>query len=156
MSLGIATCRVGYVVFESPQFLVEWGVADVKRKSEGDTIDRICALLAWYFPDVLVLEDVNHASYEKGEHSRRLIKRTAEEAANRSIDVARVTQAEVRQCFGILGANNKSDRARLVAQSYPELLRALPDARKAWATEDYQIPMFDAAAFALLYFKAHE
>src|SRR6266478_3646483 len=75
----------GYVVVESPDKLLDWGVRSHRRK--GDPADvlirrRLRPLLALWKPSLLVIRGVRRMSPRKSLFRERLLKRVVAEARN--------------------------------------------------------------------------
>jgi len=153
MALSIATGRVGYAVLEGPRFLVDFGVLDLRGANDNERITKIVETIAWNLPDILVLEDVKAKGCMKGARSRVLIKRIKLETSLRAIDIVMISRLDVRRFFAPLDGRNKDVIARTVANHFPELLRALPRERRPWVPEQYRMALFEAASYALVYFK---
>lgn len=152
MAISIASGRVGYAVLEGPQFLIDWGVLDVRGVNDKERISKIVETIAWNLPDILVLEDVKAKGCMKGARSRVLIKRIKSESSLRAIDTVMISRMDVRCLFAPLHGHNKDVIARTVANHFPELLRALPRERRPWDAEQYRMTLFEAASYALVYF----
>ena len=156
MALAMASGRAGFVVLEGPRFAINWGDIDLRGLSEQAIINKIVAKIAWFLPDVLILEDAKAKGCRKGDTSRKLIKHIEKQAELRAIDVRFIARLAVRRFFGPQGETNKDKIARLVARQLPELERELPKTRKSWDPEQYRMALFEAASYALTYFKTHE
>jgi hypothetical protein len=139
----------GYVVFEGPDFLVDWGVRNVRGPKNSCCVQAISHLIEHYTPDVLVLEDGDARDSRRRERVRKLIDELIELAAANGVRVHRVSRTKVGQVFARLGATNKHRVASVIAVRFPELAPRLPPERKPWMSEDRRMAIFDAAAFAL-------
>jgi hypothetical protein len=81
-----------------------------------------------------------------------LLRQIAREAVGTEIKVCRISRADVTGVFSTPGGRTKHEIARLIALRLPELKSRLPPERKPWMSEDYGMAIFDAAAFALVFF----
>ncbi|MGB0747131.1 MAG: hypothetical protein ACPGO3_00150 [Magnetospiraceae bacterium] len=151
----MASGRVGFVVLEGPHFAIDWGVMDLRGKSEQAVIDMIADKIAWFLPDVLILENPKDKSCRKGDTSKALIKRVEKQASLRSIEVRFVARAVANRFFYIDGKVNKDKIASVILQQLPELGRA-PTKRHPWDPERFRMAMFEAAGYALAYYKSQE
>ena len=153
MSVAISTGRIGFAVFEGLPFLVDWGTLDMRGANNDERIERICATLAWYLPDAVIVEDVKAEGCMKGARTRLLVERFKKEAKLRKINVEAISRVKVRELFAPLGGRNKDVIARIVTSQFPELSRSLPSKRQTWGHEYYGMATFEAVSFALVYFK---
>mgnify|MGYP003664900420 FL=1 len=106
--------------------------------------------MAWYLPDLIVLEDVQMAGCRKGAASRRLVTDIRKEAVRRRIGITFVSRLEVRRHFADQGGANKDLVARIVCNHLPELIRLLPEPRRTWQPEQHCMPVFEAASMAIV------
>jgi hypothetical protein len=162
MTKGSATTRVlaidptrrgiGYVVFETPEFLVDWGVKNVRRPNDASSLKAIVRLVQRCRPEVVVIEDTASSGSRRRGSADLLLRQIMREASRAEIRVCRISRADIVAEFSSLGGRTKYEIARLVAQRLPELQSRLPPERKAWMSEDQRMAIFDAAAFALTFF----
>lgn len=141
----------GFVVFEEPDTLVDWGHAHVRPCSHARCLARIAELLSWYTPNIIVVEDWKHQSSRRRERVRKLLSEVCRLTEESSAEVARVPQRLVRETFSNFGAFTKDEIARIVVNEFPELEPRLPPPRKIWMSEDERMSIFDAAAFLMTY-----
>ncbi len=144
----------GYVVFEGPEFLVDWGVRSVHSPKNPRCAESAARLIDLYRPDVLILEDASATGCRRQARVRGLLDELVTLARQRGVRVHRVSRQNVRKTFASQGASNKYRIARVIATRFPELTPHLPPERKPWMSEDQRMAMFDAAAFALAFFLA--
>jgi hypothetical protein len=72
-------------------------------------------------------------------------------AETRKISVNLFSQEQVRRTYFADGLGTKQEIAELIAQRFPdELGSRLPQKRKAWMSEKYQMGIFDAVALAVM------
>jgi hypothetical protein len=136
----------GYVVIEEPDWLVDWGVCQVRTDKRERTLHKIADLIRRFGPDIVVIEATRHQHCRRGQHARDLIERIAALARTMDVAVRRVSMATVREHYADLGASNKDAVARLVADRFPELESFLPPRRRPWMPEDERMAIFDALA----------
>lgn len=142
----------GFVVFEGPERLIDWGVARVVQNSYSGSLDRIDALIDHYRPDGVILEDCKDKWSRRGLRARRLIGAITRLARARGLELHTVSRTGVRKAFADAGAVTKEEIAAEIASRFPELAPRLPPPRKVWMPEDRRMAIFDAASFALAYF----
>lgn len=138
-----------YVVFEGPDFLVDWRERNIRGQKNKSSLEAIAQLIESYRPDVLVLEDPRSAECRRWPRVQLLIHELADQAARMNIKTWRISRTRVKKAFGTA---NKFEMAKAIASRFPELEPRLPPERRQWMSEDLRMAIFDAAAFALVYF----
>jgi hypothetical protein len=145
-----STRGFGYVVLEGPHSLVDWGVKAVRSHQRNlASLTRVRELLAFYQPDVLVLENYQGRGSHRAKRVRTLINLIAAHAAEKRITTAAYSRSDLRTSFGV---KTKREIAEAIAREFPELEPRLPPVRKIWMSEDVRMNIFDAAALALTFF----
>jgi hypothetical protein len=135
----------GYVVFEGPDHLIDWGVRHVQGQKNKASLQAVAELIARYHPHILVVEDTSAKGCRKRGRVKELLKALETRAALSGLSVRRIARQRVRQVFLARGIRNKGQMARSIAARFPELARHLPPERKPWMSEDLRMAMFDAA-----------
>src|SRR6266849_5467709 len=144
----------GYVIFEGPDFLIDWGVRHAEGPLTKASIAAAAELITHYHPRIMLLEDVAAKGCRRCRRVRELVEALDRYGRERGLTVRKVAQARVKRTFLPLGIRNKNQMARFVAARFPELTRSLPPERKSWMSEDLRMAIFDAAALALAFFLA--
>jgi hypothetical protein len=142
----------GYVIFEGPVFLIDWGLREVDGPKNKASIAAAAELISRYRPQIIVLEDVAAKGCRRRRRVRELVDSLEQYGRERGLTVRKVAQARVKRTFLPLGIRHKNQMAQLVAARFPELGHYLPPERKAWMSEDCRMAIFDAAALALALF----
>jgi hypothetical protein len=156
MAIAPTSHGFGYVVFDTPDLLIDWGVKDVRKNKVPDSVLKARVLMHMLQPEVLVLEDAHHPSSRRSQRVRELIDAIADLAKDQGIAVARWSRGDVLSIFCRLGAQSKDDIAGAVAKVLPELAPRLPRRRRIWESEHYSMAIFEAAALALTHFARRE
>jgi Holliday junction resolvasome RuvABC endonuclease subunit len=138
----------GYVIFEGPDRLIDWGVRHVQGQKNRASLKAVSDLIDRYRPQVLVVENTSPTGCRKRTRVRTLLAVLERRAASRGLAVRRIGRERVRKAFLARGIRNKDQVARSIAARFPELGRHLPPERKPWMSEDLRMAMFDAAAMA--------
>ena len=141
----------GFVCFEEKMRLIDWGHMSVKPKNSEVLLDLVGAHIAWYNPQVVILEDWTHPSSRRRKRVKKLLADLADYVLSANCEVECYAPHEIARCFA-LGKITKHEIAEIVANLYPELGPRLPPKRKIWQSEDERTSFFDAAALALTYF----
>jgi Holliday junction resolvasome RuvABC endonuclease subunit len=148
-----STRGFGYAVFEGPKSLVDWGVKSVRTRQKNlASIRKVRELIAFYRPDVLVIEDYDGLGSRRAKRIQNLINLMTAHAAEERIAIASLSRSEVRACFSSTGSTTKRRIAESIAQEFPELEPRLPPVRRIWMSEDSRMNIFDAAAFGITFF----
>lgn len=142
----------GYVVFEGSHLLVDWGERNIRGVKNAGSIDAVARLIKLYQPDALVVEDPSSADCRRWPRVQLLIREIIGQAALMNINARRVSRAKIRKTFSASRASTKYEIAKAIASRFPELAPRLPAERKPWMSEDTRMAIFDAAAFALVFF----
>ncbi len=144
----------GYVIFEGPDFLIDWGVRHGEGPKNKASTAAAAELIARYHPRIMVLEDVAAKGCRRRRRLRELVDALDHYGRERGLTVRRIPQTAVKKTLLRSGIRNKNQMERFVAERFPELARYLPPERKPWMSEDLKMAIFDAAAFALAFFLA--
>ena len=142
----------GYVIFEGPNFLIDWGVRHVEGPRNKASIAAAAELITRYRPRIMVLEDVTARGCRRRRRVRELVEVLDRYGRERGLTVRKIAQTKVKRTLLPFGIRNKNQTAQFVAARFPELARYLPPERKPWMSEDLRTAIFDAAAFALASF----
>lgn len=150
LAVDVRPRQLGYVGIELPDRLLNFGVSRFKSDEAGGL--RLVALLATFRPSVLVLRRIRPGSWRDRPRTRTIMRLMRRVARRSSIKVAFVSERQLRACFRTQGCSTKHEIASLLARKFPELAWQLPPhRRKPWEPEHWRMPMFDAAALAVVY-----
>lgn len=138
----------GLAVVEGVNSLVDWDVKRVRQDLNNGSMERIEKAVAFFQPDVIVMEE----GTDRSSRVRALMKRIVTFAGKRDIQVVVLSRVQVRRVFFSDGLGTKDALAELLAQRFPdELAMHLPPKRRAWMSEDHRMAMFSALAVALAF-----
>jgi len=143
-------CGFGYVLFEGPERLIDWGVTHVQGVKNRASVAAAGHLISRYRPQLMVLEDVEARRCLRRPRVRELVQALERYGRERGLTVRKLAQTTVKKTFSPLGIRNKNQMARSIAARVPELARQVPPERKPWMSEDARMALFDAAALALV------
>jgi Holliday junction resolvasome RuvABC endonuclease subunit len=141
----------GWVLFEGPLSVVDWGLASAKASRNARLIVRFERLLNRYEPAVLVLEEFEGRD-GRADRIQMLCRQMIHLAASRGMDTPVFRRAAIRAVFSGAGATTRYEIAQVIAQHINSLSHRLPSKRKRWQSEDARQSLFDAAALALTHF----
>jgi hypothetical protein len=143
----------GYVVFEGPDRLIDWGVRHVHGQKNKASLKAASELIDRYHPHILVLEDAGAKGCRKRGRVRELLKAIETRGALRGLTVRKIARERVRRTFLARGIRNKDQMARSIVARFPELVHHVPPERKPWMSEDLRMAVFDAAAMVAALFR---
>jgi hypothetical protein len=137
-----------FALFEGPWAPVDWGAVELHCEDKNAAcLRRVSRLVARYGPDVIVLK-ATPTGFRSGRVC--LLNTAIEDLAQRQgIWTVRYSRAQVQQHF----AGTKHDIALAIAKHIPAFERFVPPVRKPWMSEDARMGIFDAAAWALVFFQ---
>jgi len=142
----------GYVVFEGPQKLVDWGVRDIRQDKNRQSLEKVRDLVGWYSPDVLVLENCTVPASRRSARIKRLTRAVLRLAQRQKLTTRSYARAEIKAAFAEIGAKTRYEIAQAIAEQVPDLGLWLPPPRKIWQSEDPRMSIFDAASLASAFF----
>ena len=143
----------GWVLFERPMSLVNWGIASTHNDYATWCMARFEKLVDLYRPQVLVLETrPADKGFSKG-RARLLSKAMQGFCANRDIEVHRYAYAEVTEALVAKPVEKRRAIVEAVAGIFPILRDRQPRPRRPWESEDGRRCLFDAAALGVAHFR---
>jgi len=153
--LDLRSRRFGYVIFEGPQTLLDWGIRTYAEEKRSSLERRLNDLQSMFAPSVILVRK----AVERNRISQLMIRlalRTLTVFAKRTlITVFLVDESSLRAFFSREAKLNKHDIARMIADRFPELSWRLPPKRKPWQSEPTRQSIFDAASLGVFYFAEH-
>lgn len=146
---------MGWIAFEGPFAPYDWGMVGTPagRSKNERCLRKIDRLLDRLTPEVLVLEAFEKPGSIRRSRTANLARAIVALAISRNADVAIYSNANVRACFGSVGASTRREVAEAVARQIPAIAHRLPRRRKPWEAEDWWMPLFCAAALALTHYQ---
>jgi Holliday junction resolvasome RuvABC endonuclease subunit len=151
LAIAPSTRGFGFAVLEGLDTLADWGVKSATGDKNTQSLSKLDQLIAYYQPDVLVLEDTSTKPFGRSERIRTLSKQIVTLATTRTVKVKLFSHEQVRRVFFGNGPGTKHDLAEILAQRFPEELGSrLPPKRRPWMSEDSRMDIFDAVALALM------
>ncbi len=158
LAIDLRSRSFGFVAFEGPTRLLDWGVKSFRQGVNEPTIpasEKFAALMDDSSPSTIVLKKRDSETKKRAEMRNELVR----EATKRRISIRSLSQNGVKNAFPDCNCNKYTIAAAL-AKQLPELAPKLPSVRKIWKSEDYRMSIFDAAALGVAYFSrrklAHE
>ncbi len=155
VALEIRPRKFGFVVFEGPTRLLDWGVKSYLGPSahcRATLKKRIRVLLESYAPASVVMRRRNSFSRKAREAILSAVQTIGLEARSRSINLQSLNTQEIKRFFAKRGCTTKHEIASLLGKRFEELSWKVPPTRKSWQCESYHMCMFDAAAAGMTFF----
>lgn len=155
LALEARSRRVGFVVFEGPTRLLDFGIRSCSQPTQRlhEVVAKMMGpLLSHYNPYAVVMRSDNHYSSQNPERLRIATNAIRKEASRCGIELRLLGTKSRKKFFVQVGCNAKHQVAQLIAELFEEIAwRAQPE-RKAWHSESYHTIIFDAAATGLVAF----
>ena len=136
---------------ESPLQAIDYRMVSMRPCRVNSYRLRIKALLDFYKPSVVILED---KLFKKGKRVTKIIETIKEEATKQHLPVHRYSREDIRSFFKTFVGDKvtKYEIASFIANEIPELKPKLKGKRKIWESEDYFMPVFDSFALAMTHY----
>jgi hypothetical protein len=152
LSLDLRARRFGYVVFEGPHALLDWGTRTHAEGERSLLEHRLNSLRSMFAPSIILVRKTRE-THQVGQSIIRHPLHAIKTFAKRVVVAVRVIDgSSIRKFFSKDAKVNKQDVARMVANQFPELSWRLPPKRKPWETEPARQSIFDAASLGVFYF----
>jgi hypothetical protein len=149
IALDIRAQKMGFAVFKGPTKLLDWGIrvyGGPKQRARHAVEKRIIPLLESQVLSALVIRKVHVHSPKTVRQLRRIIKTIRMEARRRSISVNVLSAAAVKKFFAQSGVKTKYEIACTLAEWFEDLAWNLPNKKKTWQSERFNMAIFDAVA----------
>jgi len=154
LALDVHPRSFGFVVFEGPNRMLDWGVRSFRTGANAVKVPastKFLALLDEFRPSAVVIGERLTGRTAK---QTRMLATIERQVRSRRIPVRRVSRRDVNRAF-VGFESNKYEVASALAQQFPALASRLPPRRKCWQSEDYRMGIFDAAALGVADFVRH-
>jgi len=147
LAFDVRPRRFGFVVFEGPNQLLDWGIrSSFPEPSRIPAEKKVLTLINDFSPSVMVVRE------RQGQSDVKVLETLRRQAKERHIALSFISQREIMKTFA--GAKkNKHEVASALAQQFSILMSKLPRRQKCWQSEDYRMSIFDAAAAGVAYFR---
>tara|TARA_B100000678_G_scaffold286999_1_gene292738 strand:- start:832 stop:1266 length:435 start_codon:yes stop_codon:yes gene_type:complete len=137
---------VGFAVFDTPDRLIDFGVAYVQPAQNDTSLDRIMKLITLHQPDVLLTRAITQEQNTVSKRIRTLLKRIALLAGAEKLKLREVSRTEVQEYFSEGDYCSKYDISQKLIERYPSLAPYEFPVRKRWKGEHHHVGIFDAVA----------
>jgi hypothetical protein len=151
MALDIRSRSFGFVVFEGPNHILDWGIRSFRAGVNAVKIPaakKLLALLDEFTPSAIVIRE---RESRRSTRKTKMLATIEKQAHNHRISVRFISRRDVNRAF-VGFESNKYEVASALAKQFPALASKLPPKRKCWQSEDYRMGIFDAAAVGVAYY----
>lgn len=158
LALEVRPRKFGFVVFEGPTRLLDWGVKSYQGRGTYRRAilgKRISFLLKMYAPSVLVVRQGDSSPRKARRAILWAIKTIRAQANSKSNKLHSLNTREIWSFFAAHGCTTKHRIASLLADWFGELSWKLQPARKPWQGETSSTLVFDAAATGVAFLGKH-
>ena len=155
LAVEVRSRRMGFVVFEGPARLLDWGVKSCSfptRRLHKVVAKRVRPLLYRYRPIAVVMRSDNQNSSQTAARIRVSMDAISREAHRCGAKIRLVKTKSRNRFFVQLRRNAKHQVAPLIADLFEELSLMVQPERRPWHSESYHTAIFDAAATGLVAF----
>ena len=155
LALDVRPRSFGYVVFEGPALLLDWGAQSFRNGRNAVRVPlatKIAALLEDFQPAVVVAKEPPSRKKVNRARTRKILEVVRHKAGLRGIRTRVFDRRAPSKLFGGEERLTKYKIATALADRFAELRPVLPPKRKPWESEDYRMSMFDAATLGVAYF----
>jgi hypothetical protein len=148
LAFDVRPKRFGFVVFEGPDRLLDWGIRSFSSGASAAKLPadkKILSLIKDLSPSVIVVRE------RQGYSDVNILRTLRHQARNRTIPLRFISRKAIVRAFAG-NEKNKHEVASALAQQFSILMSKLPRRHKCWQSEDYRMSIFDAAAAGVAYF----
>lgn len=157
LALDIRARRLGYVVLEGPESILDFGVRSVAPSSRAADHPAVAARkavrLALYFrPDMVLVRGNGRRSRRNRVAARDAFAAICADLHALNVEVRIIREGRIVRHFRSSGCTDRYRMAELLASRHPVLAWHLPPKRKPWQSEQAIFMVFDAATLAAVHF----
>ena len=152
LALDVHPRSFGFVVFEGPNRLLDWGIKSFRPGVNAVKISaakKLLVLLDEFTPSAIV---IRKREVRRSTTKTKMLTTIESQSRRRRIPVRFISRGDVNRAF-VGFESNKYEVASALAKQFPALASRLPPKRKIWQIENYRMGIFDAAAVGVAYFK---
>ncbi len=142
---------LGYVLCESPNDLINYGILNIQPFQSKYT-KRLKNFVRRYKPNIIILRGYQKRKNRISSRVKTTIRNFERIAIENDISVYRYSREQIKNVFEGFGSTNKYNISKTIAGWYPELQGRLPDIRKHGYSEHYQMGIFDTFSLMLTHY----
>src|SRR6266852_1877016 len=99
LAIHPTTRGFGFVVFEGRHRPIDWGTKDARGEKNQRVLTKAAELIAWYKPDILVLENAQSAGSRRADRIRQLHLRLAELAKESKVALRQFARSDIKAVY---------------------------------------------------------
>ncbi len=149
LALDLRPHKLGFAIIEGPARLLDFGIARFNSPNTG--LRRVTALIARFVPTIVVLRKIGRRSTRNQPLTRDVLRLVSRQARHSSIKVALVRDQQVNRSLGGNRPVTKHQAASLLSLAFPELAWKVPQLRRPWQPEPWNMLIFDTLALGADY-----
>ena len=150
LAIALTSRGFGYAVMEGDSTLIDFGKKVINAEKNARSLGHIEKIIGRNCPDILVVDDVHAKGTYRAARIKKLHKSLLMMARKHKLKVEKLAGMELRRALLGDEKGTKHGMAQLLAKQFPDdLASRLPPKRKAWASEDVRMDIFDAVALAV-------
>ncbi|AUP79093.1 hypothetical protein [Flavivirga eckloniae] len=142
----------GFAIMENALTPKDYRIVVSRPMSNKYLLKRMKELIAFYEPEIVLLEDIETKRTRKSVRVQKLITSIVYHAKTNNIPVAQYTRAQIREVFLNFNAKSKYQIASTIAQNIPALKNRLRPKRKLFEAEPYTMGIFDSISLAITHY----
>ena len=150
LAIDVRSQRLGYVVFEIPVQLLDWGIRSMCRcpREAGG----IASVIDLFRPSVVALHRLSKDQRRNTSNVRRNTREIKREAHRCGVPVVMVNEGVLTGFYQTkCRRRTKHEIATKIAARFPELAWKLPQRRKIWQAQPARMAIFEAASVGLAF-----
>ena len=155
LALEMRSQKMGFVVFEGPTRLLDWGFRSYAYPTcrlHEIVARKVRPLLFRYRPSAVVMRRDNHYSSQSPARLQISVGAIRKEAKRFGVEFRLMRTTSRKHFFVQVGCDAKHQVAQLIAELFKEISWRAQPKRKAWHSESYHTVIFDAVATGLVSF----
>jgi hypothetical protein len=156
LALEIRSRKIGFVVFDTPTRLLDWGTSSSCSHPTRDLHEVVTkivrSLFHRYRPCAVVMRRPGSFSSKNRMRFRISAGAIKRESDRHGVQFRFLKTKPRKQFFVQLRCRTKHEVEQLISDLFEELSWNVPSKRKPWHSESYSTVMFDAAATGLFAF----
>lgn len=142
----------GFCLMENALTLKDYQIVVSRPMSNSYLLKRIKKLIAFYEPEIVVLEDITTKKTRKSRRVQELMENIISYAVIQKITFALYSRQQIREVFLNFKAKSKFEIASTIAQNIPALKNRLGNKRLIYKAESYAMGIFDSVSLAVTHY----
>lgn len=149
LALEPSTRGIAFAAFGNNGDLIDWGGRETRFAKNAKCRLEARIIARGFAPALIVIEDGDAPGSTRRARIRELLRALAQDLTDEGYVVGRLPRRRVREYFCRYSASSKEDLVNALCHLYPQLSERRPAPRRAWQSEPYSYPLFEAAALGI-------